>query len=129
MCHSTLEYKFEMIVAGTIYVFLGLYFEFFSKEEVATQFKESSLFLLDETSQFNQIFSNYLVLHLGVTLAELLPFVQYVSSFFLLPMDYTLHKECKKNNTFDVSIFLTFFSNLMKLCWGIIVTIKGFFRL
>ena len=104
MCHLTIEYQQSMLTAAAIYLLLGIYLKVFSREEVTTSFSSSSLYLLNEDCFFNQVFATFMRINLGVGLIELLPFTQYCSPFFRLPMDYSLHKACKNKETLEVTV-------------------------
>lgn len=66
-------------------------------------FCHSSLYLIDQTLAINAVFKNFLQQKIGVSLEEILPFVQYSSRFFGLKVELKLHKACKYQENSDVS--------------------------
>ena len=82
---KSLEHLPRVLVASVFYILLGMRMNFYTTEQVIREFPCSSLYLLDESSQMNQIFKLFLNRYLDLELMELLPTVQYVSTFFLMP--------------------------------------------
>ena len=111
MCHFTIEYQNCMLVLACIYLILGMELEIFKKEEVVNEFSHSSLYLLNEYCPFNEVFSEFLQVKIRIELPEMLPFVQYVSKFCGLTMEYTLPKACQNEEADDVRIFIPNFKS------------------
>ena len=83
----TLQYHPRVIIASTLYVLLAFHYGVASKDEIATAFSQNSHFLT-VWHPFNDLFNNFLVQCFGFQLHELLPTIQYVSTYMLLPFDY-----------------------------------------
>lgn len=94
---QTLQYKLRPLVAAFMYIIIGRDFDQFNKTQIIAQFPTSSLYLLDHTFAFNDIFSVFLKLHFGLALEDLLPNIQYASTYFSLKISYDLPDIVKKN--------------------------------
>lgn len=91
-----------MIILGIMYIQISLATKTFSEEDVIENFHLSSLYLLDQNIKVNQVFRLFLHQKVGVSIEEILPFVQYSSRFFGLPIEFKLHKACKYQENIDV---------------------------
>jgi hypothetical protein len=78
---DTLQYKPRPLIAAFMYIVIGKEFDQFTTEIIVERFPSSSLYLLDPTFAFNNLFSRYLELYFGIELEELLPSIQYASTF------------------------------------------------
>lgn len=74
----------------------------FDREEVVKYFSKSSLYLLDDSIEFNSVFSKFLKACFNIEIEEIIPFVQYSSQFFDLQMDNSLPSACKNDDAYDV---------------------------
>lgn len=85
---QTLQYKPRIIVASLMYIILGNGFRQFELEQIVETFPNSSLYLLDQNFAFNDFFAQFLVYHFGINLEDLLPTIQYTSSYFAVQFSY-----------------------------------------
>ena len=85
----SLQYQPRAIIASTMYLMLVYHFGQATKEIISAEFVYSSHFLNPEYP-FNDLFSDFLVQSFGFQLAELLPTIQYMSTFMALPFNYNL---------------------------------------
>lgn len=92
---QTLQYKPRALIASVMYMLLGKYFKQFSNNQMFEQFPRNSSYLLDKTNQFNDLFDKFLLYSFGFELSDLLPSVQYVSTFIKLPINLDLPKAVK----------------------------------
>jgi len=84
---STLQYHPRAIVASALYVLLAFHFGQATKEEIATLFCKGSQFL-NALHPFNDLFGYFLETDFGLSLQELLPTIQYISTFMSLPFNF-----------------------------------------
>lgn len=82
----TLQYKLRPLVGAFMYIVLGKDFKQFELDQITERFPTSSLYLLDKTFAFNDLFSKFLEHSMALQLEELLPTIQYASTFFNLPI-------------------------------------------
>ena len=101
---QTLQYKPRALLASLMYLLLGKHYKQFSTEQILEEFPRSSYFLINEEIEFNVLFQDFLIYSFGFQLCELLPSVQYASTFFILKMNYDLPTAAKvnKENVLDV---------------------------
>ena len=101
---QTLQYKPRALLASIMYLLLGKHYKQFSAEQILEEFPRSSYFLINEEIEFNVLFQDFLIYSFGFQLCELLPSVQYASTFFILKMNYDLPTAAKvnKENVLDV---------------------------
>lgn len=81
---ETLRFNSLAIVCACLYLILGLESKQFSERTAAERFPFSSTFLLAETA-FNALISSFLRRSFDLSLDELLPSIQYMATFLLLP--------------------------------------------
>lgn len=86
---ATLQYHPRAVAASALYVVLALSCELASREEIAAVFCRGSQFL-NALHSFNEVFGYFVESEFGLCLQELLPAIQYVSTFMSLPFDYQL---------------------------------------
>ena len=86
---QTLQYKNRTLAAAFLYLTLVLKLQLHSTDQVSTKFKKESHFILSKTP-FNNLFSRFLFESFGFPLEEILPTVQYCSSFTVLPVRFQL---------------------------------------
>jgi hypothetical protein len=67
-----------------MYIILGKDYGQFSLEQITDTFRTSSLYLLDKTFAYNDLFSKFLDKEFGFELEDLLPCIQYASTYFSL---------------------------------------------
>lgn len=85
----SLQYQPRAIVASVMYILLGYHFGQFFKDSIASEVENNSQFLNDGYA-YNDLFSDFLAQSFGFQIAELLPTIQYISSFMALPFNYDL---------------------------------------
>ena len=84
---QTLQYKTRALVASFMYVILGKALSQFKLEQIQKEFPLSSLYLLDQGFAFNDLFSRFLECNFSFALEELLPSIQFASTFFHLKIN------------------------------------------
>ena len=87
---TTLQYKPRALLASLLYLLIGKSFKQFTTEQIVEIFPHSSMYLLDAEDCYNDLFSHFLIYSFGFQLIDLLPNVQYISTFFQLPVDCNL---------------------------------------
>lgn len=85
---QTAQYKPKMLVCSFMYLLLGREMQVFTAEEIAEEFPRSSLYLLDDSNDFNDLFRGFLEHVFGCSLFEILPSVQYCATYFGLAFTY-----------------------------------------
>jgi len=98
---ATLQYCPRALIASSMYVLLAYHFGQATKEDIVLQFGQGSGFLNAEFP-FNDLFGNYLTTCFGFNLSELLPTIQYISSFMALPFNYDIPATRKKSEDIQV---------------------------
>lgn len=83
-----LNYNGGLLVIAFIYLQISVNLKVFEKSDIINYFSNSSWYVQDETLSYNSIFNKFLEKTLNVTLEELLPFIQFASQFFSLPIEY-----------------------------------------
>jgi len=111
---QTLQYKPRVLIASMMYILLGKYFKNFTSNQIFEQFPRNSFYLLDKTSEFNDLFGNFLLYSFGFELNDLLPSIQYTSTYVRLPISLDLPKAVKmtKENVLEVFFFFESFNIL-----------------
>jgi hypothetical protein len=101
---QTLQYKQRALIAAFLYVLLGKEYRQFSVDKIVEEFPYSSLYLLDESFAFNDLYSHFMNQYFGMSLLDLLPTIQYVSTYFSLPVNINLPVAAKidKENVLQV---------------------------
>ena len=94
---QTLQYKLRPLIASFMYIILGKDFEQFTLPQIIETFPASSLYLLDQTFAFNNLFSDFLQKNFGLELEDLLPCIQYASTYFNLEICKDLPLAVKLN--------------------------------
>lgn len=94
---ETLIYQLRPLVASFMYIILGKDFEQFTLRKIVEDFPTSSKYLLGRSYAFNDLFSNFLQNCCGLELLDLLPSIQYASSFFSLEIDKSLPMVARSN--------------------------------
>ena len=105
---QTLQYKPRALIASVMYVLLGKYFNQFNSNQMFEQFPNNNYYLVDKTSQFNQLFGNFLSYSFGFELNDLLPSVQYVATYVKLPLSLEMPKAVKMNKENILEVILRF---------------------
>ena len=105
---QTLQYKPRAIIASVMYVLLGRYLKQYTTQQIFEEFPRNSCYLLDKTSSFNDLFGNFLLYSFGFEISDLLPSIQYVSTYIRLPINLDLPKAVKMNkeNVLEVKNFV-----------------------
>ena len=103
---QTLQYKSRALIASLMYLVLGKHYKQFSVQQIVDDFPKSSLYLLDNEYAFNDLFENFLLYSFGFQLIDLLPSIQYASTYFRLPLNFDLPTAAKvnKENVLEVII-------------------------
>ncbi|MBS1889966.1 MAG: hypothetical protein JST59_01625 [Actinobacteria bacterium] len=73
-----------------MYVLLGLRTQLFRVEDVLESFPRTSKYIFDEENWLNDLFNEFVSSEFGFLLADLLPSIQYCSTYFLLPLSFEL---------------------------------------
>ena len=118
---QTLEYKQYMLVPAFMYIILGLKYNQFTLRQIVSEFPTSSLFLLDEDEYaYNNLFGYFMRSYFGIELIDLLPTIQYASTYFYFQIELRLPTiiDYKRDEISDVSQFCIYFN--IRLC----VTLK-----
>jgi hypothetical protein len=76
------NYQESLLVAANIYLLVALVLKLYTQKEVAEYFPEKSGYLFNDSLFFNQIFKEFLQIKLGVSLSELLPYIQHSARFY-----------------------------------------------
>lgn len=105
MSHESLNFSGGMLVAGAIYIILSISLGLFAKEEVVEYFSQSSIYLLDQEISFNNVYKRFVHICFGIDIEELIPYVQYCSPFFAMPMDHSMIDALKNDELYKVRIF------------------------
>lgn len=118
---ESLNYNNGYLVAAFMYLQVAVQLEIFGRDDVIQHFNHSSLYILDEGLKYNRVFEKFLSVSLRVTLAELLPFIQFASQFFGLPLKYEIPSAFTQADDCQNVLILIFNKNRnpMKRCWGI----------
>lgn len=87
---QTLQYRQRALVLSTMYILLGREYQQFTDELIEQEFPHSSHYLLNDTLAYNALFGVFLQECFGMELANLLPTVQYVATFFAVELDISL---------------------------------------
>lgn len=87
MVPEHLNYNGGLQIASFIYLHIAIKLEIFLLSDVHQYFHSSSLYIVDENLIYNWVFGNFQTEYLKVGLDELLPFAQFASIFFSLPME------------------------------------------
>jgi hypothetical protein len=85
---SSSRYKDRFIVLAVMYLNIGLFIKAFSLDSVARDFPLHSE-VLSNFCDYNLIFQNYLRIHVGINLCDILEVIQYASRFFILKFEYS----------------------------------------
>ena len=103
---QTLQYKSRALIASLMYLVLGKHYKQFSVQQIVDDFPKSSLYLLDNEYAFNDLFENFLLFSFGFQLIDLLPSIQYASTYFRLNLNFDLPTAAKvnKENVLEVAI-------------------------
>ena len=100
----------------------------FSLEQIVEEFPTSSMYLLNEEEYaFNNLFGYFMYYYFGIELVDLLPTIQYASTYFYFSIELRLPSiiDYKRDEISDVSFFgffLTFrdiMSSLSVIKFGI----------
>ena len=101
-----LQYEMRQIILALLYLVAGRHFGQFTVEEIIREFSNSSLFLFEDRCGFNKIYRSFLKKETDYSLEELLPSLQFVAKFFILPLSFEppLIANNSKNLLLEVSI-------------------------
>ena len=102
---KTLQYKQRALIAAFLYVLLGKEYKQFSLAKIVEELPYSSHYLLDQSFAFNDLFSLFMKQCFGISLLDLLPTIQYASTYFSLPITINLPVAAKidKENVLQVN--------------------------
>ena len=81
-----LQYDVRQIIASLLYLVAGKHHGQLTIEEIIRDVPNTSVFLLEDRQGFNQVYKAFLKSDLDFTLEELLPSLQYVAKYFILPL-------------------------------------------
>lgn|SRR3990167_1182462 len=82
MKFETRNYQESLLVAANIYLLVALVLKLYTQKEIAEYFPEKSGYLFNDSLFFNQVFKEFLEKNLGVSLSELLPYIQHSARFY-----------------------------------------------
>lgn len=85
---QTAQYKPKMLVCSFLYLLIGREMKIFNNKEIVEEFPRSSLYLLDEGNEFNDLFRAFVEHVFGFSLPDILPTVQYCATYFCLNFSY-----------------------------------------
>ena len=108
-----------------MYIVLGMKYKQFSLEQIVEEFPTSSMYLLDEEEYaFNNLFGYFMYYYFGIELIDLLPTIQYASTYFYFSIELRLPSiiDYKRDEISDVrlcfwGIYLLGFFGLSVLCF------------
>ena len=103
---KTLQYQQRALILSIIYLLIGREMGIFSTKTIINDFGDSSQYLLDESNEFNNMFGRFIQDCFGVQLPNLLPTIQYISSFFSLDFDISLPIAAKLDKKCATSEFI-----------------------
>ena len=83
---ETLQYKPRALVGSLMYLILGKDLQEFSLQQIIEDFPFTSNYLINNKINFNYAFAKFLTYCFGFELFELLPTIQFVATFFGLPI-------------------------------------------
>lgn len=89
---QSLQYKQKPLVCSIIYLVLKKEVESVNIKQIIEEYPRSSNYLLDEENLLNDLFRAFVEYTFGFLLFDLLPTIQYCSTFFGLRMDYETHE-------------------------------------
>lgn len=87
---QTLQYNFRDLVAAFMYIILGRDYEQFSSEQIVNSFPQQSTYLQETTMAFNNQYADFISTHFGCELDQLLPYIQYASTYFALELSFDI---------------------------------------
>lgn len=91
MRFETRNYQESLLIAANIYLLVALVLKLYTQKEIAEYFPEKSGYLFNDSLFFNQIFKEFLEVHLGVSLSELLPYIQHSARLYAC-LDKVVHQ-------------------------------------
>lgn len=89
---QSLQYKQKPLVCSVIYLVLKKEIEGVTIKKIVEEYPRSSNYLLDDSNPLNDLFRAFVEYTFGFLLFDLLPTIQYCSTFFALRMDYETHE-------------------------------------
>jgi len=78
----------RLLALSLLYIVTGYLLKEFTFEEIVEYFPCSSQYLMDLSIEYNLIFREFLSFYYEYTIDELIPTVQYASSWFSLEIDF-----------------------------------------
>jgi len=101
---ETLQHQPRVLVISVLYLVLALYYKVMSVKDI----KMYGLGDYLKNNAFNKQFGVFLERHLSWEIEDMLPGIQYLSQFFVLPFSYVLPVKCKQDhkNTAEYEEFL-----------------------
>lgn len=87
---QTAQYKPRMLICSFLYLLIGQEMGIFNSKEIVMDFPGSSLYLVEENPEYNDLFRSFLEHVFGFSLFDILPTVQYCATYFDLV--YTFEK-------------------------------------
>lgn len=80
------SYKESLMVAANVYLLAGIQLGSWLVDEIEKSFALKSSYLSDQQQPFNRVFKQFLAQFLGVSLEELLPYIQYSARCYWLEL-------------------------------------------
>ena len=91
------QYPTRTVIAAILYLLIGKYFREFSLQEILGEFAQQSTFLFRDVTGFNLIYSEFLRKSFRLEIEEILPAIQFVSSYFAVKICYELPYAARRN--------------------------------
>lgn len=112
---ETLQYKPRALVGSLMYLILGKDLQEFSLQQIIEDFPFTSNYLINNKINFNYAFAKFLTYCFGFELFELLPTIQFVATFFGLPIlnNLPIAAKLNKENVLEVIFFCKFSKNFL----------------
>jgi hypothetical protein len=101
---ETFQYQSRTLVPAFMYLLIAIYIGKYSQEEVSENFYNTSIYLFQDESEFNEFFNKFLNVSFDFCLFDLLPTIQYASTFFNVNIRYELTKsavQCYQENVIE----------------------------
>ena len=96
---ETLQYNSRVLIASILYLVLSLHYNVMSLDVIVKRVPYFSDYL--EPNDFNVLYSAFLEGIFSFELVELLPAIQYLSEYFMLPFVYDLPETNQKHQNVD----------------------------
>jgi hypothetical protein len=99
--YTWLQYRPRALVAATMFLILGIHAREFDAELIWNEFIYTANRYLDGNSEYSLLFMDFLYLSFGFQLDELVPTIQFVSTFMSIPFNYDLPMYAQQQNALE----------------------------